>query len=237
MSAETATPHARILLVEDDAELAQLTAARLRREGYEVSHVDDGVRAVEAALAQPWDVMLLDVMLPGLDGLEVCRRVRDRFSGAIIMVSARDEELDEILGLELGADDYLTKPVQPRLLLAHLKAVLRRRPAKSVVEPDEGVHVAGTLLVNEHTREVFDGERRIAFTTAEYEVLLALVRQSGRVVSRDQLYEQVFGIAWDGLDRALDVYVSRIRHRLGDDPKSPHRIKTVRGAGYLLAPT
>ena len=237
MCAETATPHARILLVEDDAELAQLTAARLRREGYEVSHVDDGVRAVEAALAQSWDVMLLDVMLPGLDGLEVCRRVRDRFAGAIIMVSARDEELDEILGLELGADDYLTKPVQPRLLLAHLKAVLRRRPAKSVVESDEGVHVAGTLLVNEHTREVFDGERRIAFTTAEYEVLLALVRQSGRVVSRDQLYEQVFGIAWDGLDRALDVYVSRIRHRLGDDPKSPHRIKTVRGAGYLLAPT
>lgn len=237
MSAEPATSHARILLVEDDAELAQLTAARLRREGHEVLHVDDGVRAVEAALAQAWDVMLLDVMLPGIDGLEVCRRVRDRFAGAIIMVSARAEELDEILGLELGADDYLTKPVQPRLLLAHLKAVLRRRPAPSLVLPDEQIHRAGTLCVNEHTREVFEGERRIAFTTAEYEVLLALIRQSGRVVSRDQLYEQVFGSTWDGLDRALDVYVSRIRQRLGDDPKSPHRIKTVRGAGYLLAPT
>jgi two-component system OmpR family response regulator len=237
MTAETIPPHARVLLVEDDVELALLTASRLRREGYEVMHVDDGLKAVDAALADAWDVMLLDVMLPGLDGLDVCRRVRDRFAGAIVMVSARDEELDEILGLELGADDYLTKPVQPRLLLAHLKAVLRRRPARGSAEPEHGVHVAGTLRVNEQTREVLDGDRRIEFTTAEFEVLLALVRQSGRVVSRDLLYEQVFGITWDGLDRALDVYVSRIRHRLGDDPKSPHRIKTVRGAGYLLAPT
>jgi two-component system response regulator RstA len=223
----------RVLVVEDDRELAQLTADRLQREGYEVAQVHDGLQAVSMITAGGFDAVVLDVMLPGIDGLDVCRRVRDRFAGAIVMVSARDEELDEIIGLELGADDYLTKPLSPRLLVARLKAVLRRRGAPA--ETETGRHVIGDLVVDEARREVLDGGRRVELTTAEFDVLAYLAQRPGLIVGREALYQDVLGVAWDGLDRTVDVYMSRIRHKLGDDPRTPERIKTVRGTGYLLA--
>lgn len=218
-----------ILLVEDDLELAALTASRLRQERYEVDVVHDGLAAVRAVERGHYAALLLDIMLPGIDGLEVCRRVRPHFAGAILMLSARDEEVDEIVGLEVGADDYLTKPLRPRLLVARLKAALRRQ--QGGVAPAQTSVTVGELHVEPARREVHHGGRRVELTTAEFDLLHYLAARSGTVVTRDELYRAVLDAEYDGLDRAVDVYVSRIRHKLGDQDV----IKTVRGSGYLLA--
>jgi two-component system OmpR family response regulator/two-component system response regulator RstA len=227
MSAVTAAT--AILLVEDDLELAALTASRLRQERYVVDVVHDGLAAVRAVERGSYGAILLDIMLPGIDGLEVCRRVRPHYSGAILMLSARDEEVDEIVGLEVGADDYLTKPLRPRLLLARLKAALRRQQTgASTAQPAVTV---GALQVEPARREVRHHGRRVEMTTSEFDLLLYLAARAGTVVTRDELYRAVLDAEYDGLDRAVDVYVSRIRHKLGDQDL----IKTVRGSGYLLA--
>lgn len=220
---------AKILLVEDDSELADLTSERLRREGYDVDVVSDGLSAVTRAQQGAYAAMILDVMLPGLDGLEVCRRVRDDFAGPILMLTARDEEIDEILGLELGADDYLRKPLRPRVLLARLRAALRRMDARQQESVEAAVSV-GDVRVDPGRREVLVRGARVEFTSAEFDVLHALARSAGRVVSRDELYRDVLATEYDGLDRAIDVHISRIRHKL-----DPHDvIRTVRGVGYQM---
>jgi two-component system, OmpR family, response regulator len=222
-----------ILLVEDDLELATLIRARLEREGYAVEHVADGIRARDAIRDHAPELVLLDVMLPGMDGFEICRAVRDTYTGVIIMLTARDEDADEVLGLEFGADDYLVKPVRPRVLIARIRAHLRRAAAPIRAERH---HTHGALTVDAERREVLLHGQRVYLTTTEFDVLAYLVDRAGDVVSREALYEDVFGSRWDGLDRAADVYVSRLRQKLGDDPRAPEYLKTVRGAGYLFAP-
>ncbi|MFT4702524.1 MAG: DNA-binding response OmpR family regulator [Bradymonadia bacterium] len=222
-----------ILLIEDDEELAELTARCLRRDGFVVEHQATGDGGLEAALSSPPDLVLLDVMLPGLDGFGVLRALRPRFDGPILMLTARDDDIDEVVGLELGADDYLTKPVRPRVLVARVRAALRR--AQRSPEPIDAI-ILGDLAVAPRSREVTLRDQPITLTTAEFDVLLLLAQRAGTVVSRDDIYREVLGSEYDGLDRAADVYVSRLRSKLGDDPRAPRRLKTVRGAGYLLAP-
>jgi two-component system response regulator RstA len=174
-------------------------------------------------------------MLPGMDGFQVCRHLRPGYQGPILILTARDDDLDQILGLELGADDYVTKPVKPRVLLARVRALLRRAQAPA---PAQGgpTHVGlGSLEVDASRREVTLDGRQVAITTVEFDLLWFLASRAGQVVSRQDLYQAIFHYDYDGLDRSIDVYVSRLRQKLGDDPTAPQFIKTVRGAGYLMA--
>jgi DNA-binding response OmpR family regulator len=228
----TSTP-LLVLLVEDDLRLAALTREYLEGHGVAVVHVADGRKAQEEALSGRYDAVLLDLMLPGRDGLDVCREVRTRSDVPIVVLTARGEEADRVMGLELGADDYLGKPYSPRELLARIRAVVRR--AKGRAGPaTEAVKVGGLLVDPAARRVVLDG-KEITLTGYEFALLFALARRAGRVLAREQLMELAKGSAEDAFDRSIDVHVSRLRQKLGDDPKHPRLIKTVRGAGYVLA--
>ena len=223
----------RALLVEDDRKLAELVAEFLGKHGVATSIAPDGTRALAMLAASPFDIVLLDLTLPGLDGFEVARRVRERWTAPIIMVTARGDDADKIVGLELGADDYLAKPFNPRELLARIRAVLRRAQGA-----DEARFSAGGLEIDYASREVKVAGRRQDLTTNEFEVLAALARHAGRVLSREQLLDLIKGAAADeAFDRSIDVHVSRIRQKIEPDPRHPRYLKTVRGAGYLLART
>ncbi|WP_374690881.1 winged helix-turn-helix domain-containing protein [Accumulibacter sp.] len=232
----------RILLVEDDARLAELTAEYLRKNDFDVLIEPHGTRAEARILDERPDLVILDVMLPGKDGFEVCRAVRAQYAGVILMLTARDEDFDQILGLELGADDYIAKPVQPRLLLARIKALLRRAPttpgSAGVDGSDAGEPVEltfGRFRISQATRSTSLGDDRIDLTTAEFDLLWLLARHAGSILSRDDLLQELRGIGFDGLDRSIDARISRLRRKLGDDPENPTRIKTVRGKGYLFS--
>ena len=228
----------RILLVEDDERLAKLTAEYLRKNEFEVTIEGRGDTAEARILKEDPDLVILDVMLPGKDGFEVCRAVRQQYKGVILMLTARDEDLDQILGLELGADDYIAKPVQPRLLLARIKALLRRAPGSGESGPsaDETDELEfGNFRISQATRNAHLGEDIIDLTTAEFDLLWLLARHAGNILSRDDLLQELRGIGFDGLDRSIDARISRLRRKLGDDPENPTRIKTVRGKGYLLS--
>lgn len=231
----------RILLVEDDERLADLTAEYLRKNDFEVSIEVRGDTAEARILTDDPELVILDVMLPGKDGFEVCRAVREKYKGVILMLTARDEDLDQILGLELGADDYLAKPVQPRLLLARIKALLRRAPgttsaADQATEPGDASELSfGTFTISQATRSANLGSDTIDLTTAEFDLLWLLARHAGSILSRDDLLQELRGIGFDGLDRSIDARISRLRRKLGDDPENPSRIKTVRGKGYLFS--
>jgi DNA-binding response OmpR family regulator len=222
-----------VLLVEDDLRLARLTREYLESHGVLVEHVADGRRGLEEASRGRFDAVLLDLMLPGKDGLEVCRELRARSDVPILVLTARGEEADRVLGLELGADDYLAKPFSPRELLARIRAVVRR--ARGRAGPSRATVQVGPLRLDPAARRAtLDGEE-IALTGYEFALLEALARRAGRVLSREQLMELAKGSAEDAFDRSVDVHVSRLRQKLGDDPKRPRLIKTVRGSGYLLA--
>jgi two-component system OmpR family response regulator/two-component system response regulator RstA len=233
----------RILLVEDDDRLAKLTAEYLQKNDFEVAIEGRGDTAETRILADDPDLVILDIMLPGKDGFEVCRSVRASYKGVILMLTARDEDLDQILGLELGADDYLAKPVQPRLLLARIKALLRRTPTPSGTAGDAGggdggetAELAfGNFRISQATRSARLGNEAIDLTTAEFDLLWLLALHAGSILSRDDLLLQLRGIGFDGLDRSIDARISRLRRKLGDDPENPTRIKTVRGKGYLFS--
>jgi two-component system, OmpR family, response regulator len=221
------------LLIEDDLRLAALTGEYLEGHGVAVVHVADGRRGLSEALSGRFDVVLLDLMLPGKDGLEVCRELRARSDVPVIVLTARGEEADRVMGLELGADDYLAKPFSPRGLLARTRAVVRR--ARGRAGPARtAVRVGGLVLDPGAMRATLDG-KEIALTGYEFALLEALARRAGRVLSREQLMELAKGSAEEAFDRSVDVHVSRLRQKLGDDPKRPRLIKTVRGAGYVLA--
>lgn len=222
-----------VLLVEDDLRLAALTREYLEGHGVAVVHVADGRKGQEEALSGRYDAVLLDLMLPGRDGLDVCREVRARSDVPIVVLTARGEEADRVMGLELGADDYLAKPYSPRELLARIRAVVRR--AKGRAGPATEVVKVGGLLVDPASRRVVLDGREIVLTGYEFALLLALARRAGRVLAREQLMELARGSAEEAFDRSVDVHVSRLRQKLGDDPKRPRLIKTVRGAGYVLA--
>jgi two-component system OmpR family response regulator len=222
-----------VLLVEDDARLAGLTREYLESHGVLVTHVGDGRRGLEEALRGRYDAVLLDLMLPGKDGLEVCRELRARSDVPILVLTARGEEADRVMGLELGADDYVAKPFSPRELLARIRAVTRR--AKGRAGPALATVRVGGLVVDPGARRATLDGREIALTGYEFALLEALARRAGRVLSREQLMELAKGSAEEAFDRSIDVHVSRLRQKLGDDPRHPRLIKTVRGSGYLLA--
>jgi DNA-binding response OmpR family regulator len=226
-------PSLSVLLVEDDLRLAALTREYLEGHGVVVTHVADGRRGLDEAGRTRFDAVLLDLMLPGKDGLEVCRELRTRSDVPILVLTARGEEADRVLGLELGADDYLAKPFSPRELLARIRAVTRR--AKGRAGPALSSVQVGALLVDPAARRVTLDGREVALTGYEFALLEALARRAGRVLSREQLMELAKGSAEESFDRSVDVHVSRLRQKLGDDPKRPRLIKTIRGAGYLLA--
>ena len=226
----------RILLVEDDERLAELTAEYLTRNDLQVAIEPRGDAAESRILAEQPDLVILDVMLPGKDGFEVCRAVRSQYRGVILMLTARDEDFDQILGLELGADDYIAKPVQPRVLLARIKALLRRLPAAGeATSSDAETMIFGQFRISQATRTAQLSDQVIDLTTAEFDLLWLLAQHAGNILSRDDLLQQLRGIGFDGLDRSIDARISRLRRKLGDDPENPTRIKTVRSKGYLFS--
>jgi DNA-binding response OmpR family regulator len=222
-----------VLLVEDDLRLATLTREYLEGHGVAVVHVADGKKGLAEGVSGRYDAVLLDLMLPGKDGLEVCKELRARSDVPIIVLTARGEEADRVMGLELGADDYLAKPYSPRELLARIRAVTRR--AKGRAGPAQGVVRVGTLHLDPAARTVTLDEKPVHLTGYEFALLEALARRAGRVLTREQLMELARGSAEEAFDRSIDVHVSRLRQKLGDDPKRPRLIKTVRGSGYVLA--
>ena len=223
----------RILLVEDEIALSDPLSFLLEREGYEVEVAVDGPSAIEAFDRSGADLVLLDLMLPGLPGTEVCREIRTRSTVPIIMLTAKDSEIDIVVGLELGADDYVTKPYSTRELLARIRAVLRRRI--EVEDFDEAVLEGGRVRmdVDRHTVEV-DGEA-VPMPLKEFELLELLMRNPGRVLTRGQLIDRVWGSDYFGDTKTLDVHVKRIRSKIEPDPGSPKYLLTVRGLGYKLA--
>ncbi len=223
----------RLLMIDDDEKIVALTREYLEPHGFELAAAHDGNDGVAAALSAPPALVILDLMLPGADGLEVCRRLRQSSRVPILMLTARGDETDRIVGLEMGADDYLPKPFNPRELLARIRAVLRRSggEAPAAAAP---VLRAGPLTVDAGARTVTVGGRPVDLTTAEFDILHALAASAGRVLSRDQLLQQVHGEGWAAYDRSVDVHVSRIRQKIEDDPRRPALLKTVRGVGYQL---
>jgi two-component system response regulator RegX3 len=221
----------RVLLVEDEPDLAEPLAYLLRREGYEVEIAEDGPAAVAAFEERGCDIVLLDLMLPGMSGTEVCRRIRQTSAVPIVMVTAKDSEVDIVVGLELGADDYVTKPYSARELLARMRAVLRRT-AEQDVDLEEHVLTGGrvTLDIDRHSVAV-DG-REISMPLKEFELLEVLMRNAGRVLTRGQLIDRVWGSDYFGDTKTLDVHIKRIRSRIEQTPSEPVMLVTVRGLGY-----
>ena len=233
-----AEPATKILLVEDDTKLAELIVTFLSRNGFHVLHEINGLKALEIVAEEKPELVILDIMLPGLDGLSICRKLRETFQGPILMLTALNDDIDEVAGLEMGADGYLGKPIKPRVLLAHIRAHLRRvslMKADVSSEENNQVIIAGHLIIDAGKRTVCVDDQPVDFTAAEFDLLWLLAEQKGTIVPRDFLHKKIFRLEYDGLDRNIDIRISRLRKKLGDDPKHPEMIKTVRGQGYILA--
>jgi len=223
----------QVLLVEDDERLARLTARYLQEHGIVVTVARTGPDGLAEASRHAYDVVLLDLMLPGRDGLEVCRELRTRSDVPIIMVTARGEEIDRVVGLETGADDYLPKPYSSRELLARIRAQVRR--ARGHAGPaTQPIHAGRLQLDPRSLTATLDG-KALSLTSYEFTLLRALAERVGRVLSREQLLDLVKGSADEVFDRSIDVHIFRLRQKLEEDPRNPKLLKTVRGAGYLLA--
>mgnify|MGYP000014267916 CR=1 FL=1 len=223
---------AHILVVEDDCSLAEWVTDYLLAQNYEVSVANRGDTAVELILDDQPDLVVLDVMLPGLSGLEVCKKVRPDFHSPILMLTACTEENDEVLGLENGADDYLAKPVRPRVLLARIEALLRRNTAQA---PLANTISIGALHIDRDSRSVSLDGSSIELSANEFDLLCILAQSAGQILPRAHLLEKLCGYDYDGFNRAIDVRISRLRKKLNDNAGCPYRIKTIRGKGYLLA--
>jgi len=232
-----------ILLVEDDPRLAELTSRYLAQNGLSVAVESNGAAAVARFEAVRPRLVLLDLMLPGKDGLTICRELRQSFKGPILMLTAKDADIDQVIGLEAGADDYVAKPAEPMVLLARVRALLRRADMQQAAADVEapraqaaaGDIVLGSLRVSEAHRVWLDGEE-ITLTTQEFELLYQLARNAGTILSREELFKRIRGIDYDGLDRSIDGRISKLRRKLGDDADAPKRIRTIWGKGYLLVP-
>jgi DNA-binding response OmpR family regulator len=222
----------RILVVDDEPPIVELVTGYLGREGWTVSSAGDGVAALDAARALAPDVVVLDVMLPGLDGIEVCRQLRTFSDAYVLMLTARSEEIDRIVGLTVGADDYLVKPFSPRELVARIKALLRR-PRTGEPAPPAGAPPAG-LEVDVPRRLVRIDDRPVELTALEFNLLAVLARSPGVVISRRVLLDEVWGSSLAGDDHLVDVHIANLRRKLGDHPASPRFVETVRGVGYRL---
>jgi DNA-binding response OmpR family regulator len=229
----------RALVVDDEAALADVVASYLRRENFEVRLAHDGTTALTAAREVDPDVVILDIGLPGLDGVEVCRQLRVFSDAYVIMLTARDTEVDTVVGLSVGADDYVTKPFSPRELVARVRAMLRRPRGVPALRAATATAVSpprvfGDLRINIDSREVHLDEVPIMLTRTEFDVLAALSSNPGKVLSRRQLLEAVWGRSWVGNDNLVDVHVGHLRRKLGDDPAVPRYVSTVRGVGYRM---
>jgi two-component system response regulator RegX3 len=220
----------KILVVEDEASFSEALAYLLGREGFDVSVADNGVSAVEEFDRHGADLVLLDLMLPGLSGTEVCRQIRSRSNVPVIMLTAKDSEVDKVVGLELGADDYVTKPYSTRELVARIRAVLRRQGEEEI--PGDGTLTAGPVRMNVDRHIVTINGEPQAFPLKEFELLEFLMRNSGRVLTRSQLIDRVWGSDYFGDTKTLDVHVKRLRAKIEVDPGNPVFIQTVRGLGY-----
>ena len=223
-----------ILLVEDDERLAKLVRDFLEQHEFTVTVEHRGDTAVDSFAATSPDLMILDLMLPGMDGLEVCRHIRQSSSIPILMLTAKSSDIDQVVGLELGADDYVVKPVEPRVLLARVRALLRRLDSKEKSQPDNNLLEYGQLSLNKTSQSAHLSKQIIDLTTQEFELLWLLANSEGTILSRDDIYHKIKGIDYNGLDRAIDVRISRLRKKLDDNQKKPYRIKTVWGKGYLF---
>jgi two-component system OmpR family response regulator len=225
---------ASVLLVEDDLRLSELVSRYLQNSGMRVSAVARGDRVLERVRAEPPDIIILDLGLPGEDGFAVCRQLRPAYTHPILILTARDNDIDHVLGLELGADDYIIKPVEPRVLLARINALLRR----SRVSAEIACRTLrfGQLLINLTSRSVLLDGRPIELSRNEFELLAHLAAHPGQIQSRNALFKSLYHREYDGTDRMLDIRISRLRRKLGEDAEHSERIKTIWGAGYLFVP-
>ncbi len=231
MTPEATIP--RILLADDDVELCALLSEYLAQEGFEVEAVHDGAAAVERGRSNEHDIVILDVMMPKLNGFDALRSLREHARTPVLMLTARGDDVDRIVGLEMGADDYLPKPCNPRELVARLRAILRRSQFWPSSSSGSDPIIAGDLEIRPGTREALLCDRPLVLTSAEFNVLEILLRHIGRVVSKNELSEQALGRKLERYDRSIDVHVSNLRKKLGPLAEGAPRIKTVRGAGYL----
>lgn len=223
----------KILIVDDEVSIVTLLTFNIERAGFETDTAYDGAVAVRKATENEYDLIILDLMLPVMDGLEVCRDLRqNKIETPILMLTAKDDELDKILGLELGADDYLTKPFSPKEVVARIKAILRRT-STPVKQSFEMIKI-GKLFIYPEKHEVKIGEKLLTFTRKEFELLLYLVEHKGKVLSRDQLLNKVWNYDFAGDTRIVDVHISRLREKIETDTKKPAYIKTIRGLGYKM---
>lgn len=225
-----------ILLVEDDERLAVLVKQFLEKNGFDVVVDDSGLNALRRARELEPDLVILDLCLPGRDGLSICKDLRPVYSGAILILTARDCSADQVYGLEYGADDYVVKPAEPRVLLARVRALLRRSLGVAANDPgiaDPCVQL-GELKVDRSNRHVQVSGKKVPLTSNEYELLSVLIERAGEILTRDFLFHAVYGREYDGLDRSIDVRMSQLRRKLGDKVDKPEKIKTVWGRGYLL---
>ncbi len=221
-----------VLLIDDDVELCSMLTEYLGKNGFRVKAAHRGDTGLRAALQRPWSLILLDVMLPGMEGFEVLKRIRAESSVNVLLLTARGEDVDRIVGLEIGADDYLPKPFNPRELLARMRAVLRRQGRAPSAQT--AVLRVQDLELDPAARKAVLGGRKLELTDVEFGLLEALMRSPGKVVNREDLSQSVLGRAFDPFDRSLDMHVSRLRKKLGQDGIDEDRVKTIRGAGYQL---
>jgi DNA-binding response OmpR family regulator len=228
-----------VLVIDDDLELCELLSKYLKREGFEVRIVNDGTEGVERALAEEHALIVLDVMLPGINGFEVLRRIRADSKIPILMLTARGEDVDRIVGLEMGADDYLPKPFNPRELVARIRAVLRRSTAGNTKPASEDPEIVciGDVELNKATRVVRRRGEPITLTVVEFDLLESLMRSAGRIVTREELVKSVLGRDFSPYDRSIDTHLSNLRKKLGGLPGGNERIKTIRGIGYIFLRT
>jgi DNA-binding response OmpR family regulator len=227
----------RLLIIEDDDQLADLLLEYLSMHGYALERVASGDNGAKQIIDTQPDLVVLDLMLPGMNGLDVCRQVRAEYSGSILMLTASQSEADHVAGLELGADDFVVKPIEPRVLLARIRTQLRRMNHERTSDQNnqKGILQIGSLQVDIDSRKVSVNGQPVPLTSMEFDVLSMLANDAGNVVKRDDLYADVIGIEYDGIDRGLDVHVSRIRRKLQRSGFDPSQLKSVRGLGYLLA--
>lgn len=223
----------KVLLIDDDKKLCRLIAGYLDPLGYSVSAVHTGTEGLERALAHRWHAVLLDMMLPGMDGFEVLKKIRQKSEVPVLMLTNRGDEADRIVGLEMGADDYLPKTCSSREMLARLRAVARRSNRQQTQSEDDDIHV-GLLHIQPASYVAALGDQPLHLTPVEFDLLLCLARSVGRVKTRDQLLEEIRERNYEVFDRSIDVHISALRKKLGDDPKHPRFIRTVRTAGYSL---
>lgn len=221
-----------ILLVEDEHGIAEPVIYNLKQDGYTVTHVDEGPIALEIFNEQPFDLIILDIMLPEISGLDICRSIRKKSNVPIIMVTAKDSEVDRVTGLEIGADDYVTKPFSVRELLSRVRAVLRRSTITENLSDD--VVTSGNIEISLNKYEAKVDGNIINLTPREFELLYALCENKGNLMSREQIFDEIWGYSFVGNTKTLDVHIQRIREKIEEDPKKPKRLITVRGVGYKL---